>query len=169
MLRSRGGRWSCSATRTPFDSTISPPSTDVSPASMRSSVVLPAPLRPAIVMRSRRSSLNETPRSSGSPAMSLARSEAIRTAMPPLDDKSAASPGREADNREEETLDRLHDARELAEVHGLGQVAVDVAVVGAEDVAILFGRGQDRDRYPAQIAVVLDLLEDLEAVEPREV
>src|SRR3954469_14617599 len=81
MLRSRGGRWSCSATRTPFDSTISPPSTDVSPASMRSSVVLPEPLRPDRVSRSRRSSLNETPRSSGSPAMSLARSEAMTTAM----------------------------------------------------------------------------------------
>src|SRR3954453_967874 len=81
MLRSRGGRWSCSATRTPFDSTISPPSTLVSPASMRSSVVLPAPLRPAIVSRSRRSSLSETPLSRGAPAMSLRRSEAISTAM----------------------------------------------------------------------------------------
>src|SRR3954463_9516263 len=81
MSRSRGGRWSCSATRTPFDSTSSPPSTDVSPASMRSSVVLPAPLRPAMVRRSRRSSLNDTPRSSGAPAMSLRRSEAMSTAM----------------------------------------------------------------------------------------
>src|SRR3954466_12260824 len=58
-----------------------PPSTDVWPASIRSSVVLPAPLRPASVRRSRRSSLNETPRNSGSPAMSLARSEAMQTAM----------------------------------------------------------------------------------------
>src|SRR3954469_1436604 len=58
-----------------------PPSTDVSPESMRSSVVLPAPLRPARVSRSRRSSLNETPRSSGEPAMSLARSEAMQTAI----------------------------------------------------------------------------------------
>src|SRR3712207_3853203 len=47
---------------------------------MRRSVVLPAPLRPAIVSRSRRSSLNDTPRSRGSPAMSLARSDAMRTA-----------------------------------------------------------------------------------------
>src|SRR4051794_35733586 len=53
----------------------------VSPASIRSSVVLPAPLRPASVSRSRRSSLNDTPRNSGSPAMSLARSEAMQTAM----------------------------------------------------------------------------------------
>ena len=66
----------------PWRSTSSPPSIDVSPESIRSSVVLPAPLRPAIVSRSRRSSLNETPRSSGSPAMSLARSDAMRTAMP---------------------------------------------------------------------------------------
>src|SRR3954471_3982592 len=48
---------------------------------MRSSVVLPAPLRPAMVSRSRRSSLSETPLSRGAPAMSLRRSEAISTAM----------------------------------------------------------------------------------------
>src|SRR3954453_16958104 len=48
---------------------------------MRSSVVLPEPLRPDSVRRSRRSSRNETPRRSGSPAMSLARSEAMTTAM----------------------------------------------------------------------------------------
>ena len=53
----------------------------LSPASIRNSVVLPAPLRPASVIRSRRSSLNETPRSSGCPAMSLCRSEAIITAI----------------------------------------------------------------------------------------
>src|SRR3954469_19121337 len=50
---------------------------------MRSSVVLPAPLRRAMVSRSRRSSLNETPRMSGVPAMSLARSEAMATATTP--------------------------------------------------------------------------------------
>src|SRR3954451_21573117 len=66
--------------RGPFSNTRCPESIDVSPASMRSSVVLPAPLRPDSVIRSRRSSLNETPRKSGSPAMSLPRSEAIRTA-----------------------------------------------------------------------------------------
>src|SRR3954453_3444323 len=48
---------------------------------MRSNVVLPEPLRPDRVSRSLRSSLNETPRSRGSPAMSLARSEAITTAI----------------------------------------------------------------------------------------
>ena len=62
-------------------STSSPTSIDASPASIRSSVVLPAPLRPDSVIRSRRSSLNEMPRSSGSPAMSLPRSDAITTAM----------------------------------------------------------------------------------------
>ena len=50
---------------------------------MRSSVVLPAPLRPDRVIRSRRSSLNEMPRSSGEPAMSLARSEAMTTLTQP--------------------------------------------------------------------------------------
>src|SRR5580693_4584663 len=59
----------------------SPRSIEVSPASIRSRVVLPAPLRPATVMRSRRSSLNETPRRSGAPAMSLPRLEAMATAM----------------------------------------------------------------------------------------
>ena len=53
----------------------------VSPESIRSSVVLPEPLRPDSVRRSLRSSLKETPRSRGSPAMSLARSEAITTAI----------------------------------------------------------------------------------------
>ena len=57
-------------------------STLVSPDSIRSSVVLPAPLRPDRVIRSRRSSLNEIPRSNGSPEMSLPRSDAMTTAMP---------------------------------------------------------------------------------------
>src|SRR5215213_949472 len=53
----------------------------VSPDSIRSSVVLPAPLRPASVMRSRRSSLNDTPLNRGFPAMSLSSALAITTAM----------------------------------------------------------------------------------------
>src|SRR3954447_10548331 len=48
---------------------------------MSSSVFSPLPLRPDSVRRSRRSSLNETPRKSGSPAMSLPRSDAIATAI----------------------------------------------------------------------------------------
>src|SRR3954451_24121640 len=67
--------------RVPLANASSPPSTDVSPASIRSSVVLPEPLRPDSVIRSRRSSRNETPRRSGSPTLSLARSEAMTTAM----------------------------------------------------------------------------------------
>src|SRR3954463_6408319 len=67
--------------RTSLAKLSSPPSTDVSPTSIRSSVVLPAPFRPDSVIRSRRSRRNETPRSSGSPTMSLAMSEAIRTAI----------------------------------------------------------------------------------------
>src|SRR3954451_310286 len=67
--------------RVPLARTSSPPSTDVSPASIRSSVVLPLPLRPDSVSRSRRSSLNDTPRKTGVPAMSLPRSDAIATAI----------------------------------------------------------------------------------------
>ena len=44
---------------TPLASTSSPTSIEASPASIRSSVVLPAPLRPDSVIRSRRSSLKE--------------------------------------------------------------------------------------------------------------
>ena len=79
--RSRGGRWSCSAILTPLATLSSPPSIELSPASILSRVVLPAPLRPASVSRSRRSSLKETPRSSGCPAMSLRRSDAVKRAI----------------------------------------------------------------------------------------
>ena len=41
-----GGRWSCSAMRVPFAKAISPAVTLVSPVSMRSSVVFPAPFGP---------------------------------------------------------------------------------------------------------------------------
>ncbi len=81
--RSRGGRWSNRATFAPFWSASCPPSIGVSPASILSSVVFPDPLRPDRVMRSRRSSLNDTPRSRGAPAMSLLMSAAITTAMSP--------------------------------------------------------------------------------------
>src|SRR5215216_3720705 len=69
--------------RVPFSKASSPPSIPVSPESMRSSVVLPAPLRPASVMRSPPSSLKETPRNSGAPATSLSNALAITTAMSP--------------------------------------------------------------------------------------
>src|SRR6266576_2316794 len=52
----------------------------VSPASMRSRVVLPAPLRPDSVSRSPRSTLKETPRSRGLPATSFPSPDAIATA-----------------------------------------------------------------------------------------
>src|SRR5262249_9474971 len=81
--RSSGGRWSCSATRTPLAKASEPPCTSVSPASIRSSVVLPAPFGPASARRSRRSTLNETPSKSTAPESSLRRLVAIRTAMPP--------------------------------------------------------------------------------------
>jgi hypothetical protein len=77
--RSRGGRWSCSATRVPLAKASSPPWSDVSPAIARSSVVFPAPLGPASESRSRRPTENETPSKSGSPENSLRREDAIRT------------------------------------------------------------------------------------------
>ena len=48
----RGGRWSCSATRTPLPVASVPASIPASPESIRSSVVLPLPLRPDSVIRS---------------------------------------------------------------------------------------------------------------------
>ena len=66
--------------RAPFSKTSSPSSTELTPASIRRRVVLPAPLRPASVMRSPRSSLNETPRNRGAPATSLPSADAITTA-----------------------------------------------------------------------------------------
>ena len=53
--RSSGGRWSWSATRVPFSNASSPPWSSVSPARIRSSVVLPAPFGPESATRSRRS------------------------------------------------------------------------------------------------------------------
>ena len=53
----------------------------VSPDTIRRSVVLPAPLRPASVMRSPRSSLNETPRNSGRACHVLVR-ESLRSRRP---------------------------------------------------------------------------------------
>ena len=72
----RGARRAC-----PFENASSPPCTSLWPASMRSSVVLPAPFGPASATRSRRSTLKETPSKSTFPASSLRRFEAITTAM----------------------------------------------------------------------------------------
>ena len=76
-----GGRWSWSATRAPFSQASSPPSSETSPASARSRVVLPAPFGPASASRSRRSTLNETPSKSGVPENSLRRPDAITIAI----------------------------------------------------------------------------------------
>src|SRR4051812_49412895 len=78
---SSGGRWSCSATRVPFSNESSPPCLSVSPARIRSSVVLPAPFGPESATRSRRSTENETPSKRTFPAISLRRLEAMTTAM----------------------------------------------------------------------------------------
>ena len=77
-----GGRWSCSAIRVPFSHASSPPSSDTSPASARSSVVLPAPFGPASASRSSRSTLNETLSKRTSPESSFRSDDAMSTAMP---------------------------------------------------------------------------------------
>src|SRR6476620_9948500 len=79
--RSSGGRWSWSATRVPFWNASSPPCFSVSPASIRRSVVLPAPFGPESATRSRRSTLKETPSKRTDPAISLRRFEAMTTAI----------------------------------------------------------------------------------------
>src|SRR5215213_3122887 len=53
----------------------------VSPASMRNRVVLPDPLRPDSASRSPRSTLNDTPCSSGTPPTCFSRPAAIATAI----------------------------------------------------------------------------------------
>jgi hypothetical protein len=146
--RSRGGRWSWSATRTPFAKLSSPPSIESSPASIRSSVVLPAPLRPAIVIRSRRSSLNETPRSSGAPAMSLERLEAMQTAIALMVCGSGLAPIR--------CRDAAPDPRDSCNLVGLLVVTPAAFAVGGEgllgetsDSTITLGRLHPDHLLPA--------------------
>ena len=67
--------------RVPLAIEIVPPWSSVSPFRSRSSVVLPAPFGPESDMRSRRSTLNDTPSKSGSPESSLRRLVAVTTAM----------------------------------------------------------------------------------------
>src|SRR6266511_2541927 len=81
MPRCNGGRWSWRATRVPLANASSPPCTSLWRASMRNSVVLPAPFGPASATRSRRSTLKETPSNNTFPASSLRRLDAITTAM----------------------------------------------------------------------------------------
>ena len=88
----RGGRWSWSATRVSLANASSPPCSDVSPTSARSSVVLPAPFGPASASRSPRRSRNETPSKRGSPESSLRRPDAIRTAIDPKDTRRSTPP-----------------------------------------------------------------------------
>ena len=67
--------------RVPFANASSPPWRSLSPMSMRSNVVLPAPFGPERASRSRRSTENETPSNKSEPASSLRRLEAVTTAM----------------------------------------------------------------------------------------
>ncbi len=63
----------------PFAYASSPPVAASSPATIRSSVVLPAPFGPASESRSRRPTENDTPSKSGVPESSKRREEAIST------------------------------------------------------------------------------------------
>ena len=65
----------------PSANASSPPCFSVSPARIRSSVVLPAPFGPESATRSRRSTENETPSKRTVPASSLRRLDAMTTAM----------------------------------------------------------------------------------------
>src|SRR5690242_1123543 len=67
--------------RVPFANASSPPWISLSPTSIRSSVVLPAPFGPESASRCRRSTVNETPSNSSDPASSLRRLEAVTTGI----------------------------------------------------------------------------------------
>ena len=150
---SRGGRWSCSATRAPFSSTSSPSSQGVSPASMRSSVVLPEPLRPERVRRSRRSSLNDTSCSSGTPATCFPSPDAI--AMATTQNGTVRPMGRSRSDRSSGAV--AHGAMAVgASANGAlarGAMALGALAVGALAIgALAIGRLGDRagpDQAPA--------------------
>src|SRR6478752_5971178 len=80
-LEFRGGRWSCSATREPRCSVSEPESGASSPERTRSSVDLPAPLRPDRVIRSPASSLKETSANSSLPPTWTSREVAVAIAI----------------------------------------------------------------------------------------
>ena len=80
-LDSRGGRWSWRATRAPAGGRACRSRASSSPASTRSSVDLPAPLRPESVIRSRGSSLKETSSNSSLPPTWTSREVAVAIAM----------------------------------------------------------------------------------------
>ena len=61
----------------PLAKASSPPWISLSPTSIRSSVVLPAPFGPESASRWRRSTENETPSKSSDPASSFRRLEAV--------------------------------------------------------------------------------------------
>src|SRR6266550_2964936 len=72
-----------------------------SPATMRSSVVLPEPLRPDRASRSPRSTLKETPLSRGFPATSFPSPDAIATATEQDGRAASLSGGRARRDRPE--------------------------------------------------------------------
>src|SRR5258706_14108119 len=76
---------------------------------------------------------------------------------------------RQLDDGEPEILDHLYDPDELLEIDRLGDVAVRVQVVGAQNVA-LGRRGREHDhRDLFEIVVSLDLLQHFAAVLFRQV
>src|SRR4051794_39206581 len=78
------------------------------------------------------------------------------------------APG-QLDDGEPEVLDRADHGDELIELDRLGDIAVGVQVVGAEDVLLGLRGRQDHDRDAAEGRLRLDLLQHLAAVLLREV
>src|SRR5947209_8867413 len=106
---------------------------------MRSSVVLPDPLRPATVSRSPRSTLNETSRSSGAPATSFPSSEAIATAMRPNVGGSGRGRSEETEQALEHEVGLLLDgevarARDVLDLKVVGVAGVVAVEAGGEQV-----------------------------------
>ena len=81
IRESRGGRWSCRATRAPRWIESEPVSGASSPESTRSRVDLPAPLRPESVIRSPASSLKETSSKSSLPPTKTSSEVAVAMAI----------------------------------------------------------------------------------------
>ena len=72
-------------------------------------------------------------------------------------------------DRQPETVDRLHHDDELLEIDGFRHVAVGVQLVAPQHVLVSFGRSQHDDRNVLQLAVVLDDREHFTPVDLGEI
>ena len=76
---------------------------------------------------------------------------------------------RQPDLCEPEIIDALHEDFERVQLHGFGEVAICVELIGFRDVCLRVGSGQDHrwDRF--QAVVTLDLSQDLATIDFRKV